>query len=285
MVLGHEGAGVVVETGERVSVVRPGDGSGVVLRRQFRAGTPRSEPLTRLESRIAGIGTADLDDRTLVGVATEDGTFRIWDAVTSEPHAELHIGADMAVRRADLGVLDGRPVALTIADDRSGDCESPTLTLWDVSAGEPLYEPMTVPEECEVGTLTMLDGRLAVIHGIDAGENHHPEQATDVQVIDVATRRVLGRHRHKRGWSYHATIARSAGGTVVLVAAENWVAVMNPYDMGGPDIEEFEYAGHNAFVDCVATADVAGRTIVASCDRGNDVQFWDLDTQERLRPL
>lgn len=55
--------------------------------------------------------------------------------------------------------------------------------------------------------------------------------------------------------------------------------------LGRPDtdIEEFQYAGHREFVSRVATAEVAGRTIVASGDRGNAMHFWDLDTRERLR--
>ncbi|WP_434446871.1 WD40 repeat domain-containing protein [Lentzea sp. E54] len=250
-----------------------GDESGVVLRRH--AGALRSEPLARLRNGIAGIGTAELDGRIVVGVATRDGVFRCWDAATGRPYAGLHTGADM-VRRADIGVLNGRLIALTIAaaDD------SPVLTLWDVAAGTPLYEPMPVPEECTVGTLAMLDGRLAAIHGIDAGQGYLPEEAADVQVIDIATRTVLARHRQKRGWSQHATVARSVGGTVVLVAAEDWVSVMNPFDTGGSGSEEF--AGHNAFVTCVATAAVAGRTVVASGDSGNGLHFWDLDTHERL---
>jgi hypothetical protein len=143
-----------------------------------------------------------------------------------------------------------------------------------------------VPEECEVGTLAMLDGRLAVIQGIDAfagGEEYHPEDAADVQVIDVATRTVLRRHRPKRGWSYRATVSRSARGSVALVTAEDWVVGVDPYETGGPQVEEFRYAGQREFVSCVATADVAGRTIVASGDRGNALHFWDLDTRERLR--
>jgi hypothetical protein len=156
-----------------------------------------------------------------------------------------------------------------------------------VHAGEPLYEPMTVPEESDsVGTLATVDGRLVVVQGIDAlegGTPYHPEAAADVQVIDVATRTVLRRYTPERGWSQRATVARAADRTVVLVAADDRVAVIDPYQAGGPDIKDFEYAGHRNFVNCSAALDVGGRTVVASGDSGNGLHFWDLDTGERFR--
>ncbi|WP_433731397.1 WD40 repeat domain-containing protein [Actinoplanes sp. CA-051413] len=264
----------VAFTGPDRDILVTGDGSGVVLRWQVHAGVPRGEPLARLDKRIAGISPAEVGGRAVVAIGTADGVLRIWDAVTSELVAELRTGADLRVSRTDLGVLDGRLVALTIGGD------SPTLTLWDVAAGKPLYEPMAVPEECEVGTLATLDGRLVVVQGIDAfggGTGYHPEEATDVQVIDVATRTVLSRHRSKRGWSHRAAVQ----GAVVLITAEDWIVGVNAHGTGGPG--EFRYDGHHEFVSCVATADVAGRTIVASGDRGNALHFWDLNTRERLR--
>jgi WD40 repeat protein len=225
------------------------------------------------------MAVVEVDGRAVVGIGTADGVLSIWDAVTGERITELHTGADLRVSHTDLGVLNGRLVALTIGYDSSRD--SPTLTLWDVSAGEPLSGPVAVPEECEVGTLAMMDGRLVVIQGIDAfagGEEYHAEAAADIQVIDVATRTVLGVHRPGRGWSHRATVARSAKGSVVLVTAEDWVVGVDPSDQTG----EFRYTGHRGFVSCVATAEVAGRTIVASGDRGNALHFWDLDTRERL---
>jgi WD40 repeat protein len=274
----------VAFAGPERDILVTADDSGVVLRWQARDGAPRSEPLARLASRVSGMGTADVDGRTVVGVGTADGVVRTWDAVTNEPYADLRIGADAAMGHTDLGALDGRLVAVTIADD--GVDDGGTLTLWDVIAGRPLREPMTVPEEsASLGKLAMVDGRLVVIQGIDAlagGPGHHPEDAADVQVIDVATGTVLSRYRQERGWSEHAIVSRSAGGTVVLLAAEAGIVVIDPYQ-GRLAIQESEYTGHRARVSCLAAAEVDGRTIVASGDQGNDVHFWDLDTRDRLR--
>ena len=247
-----------------------GDEAGVVAR----AGVP----LARLGQRIAGIGTAEVDGRAVVGVGTADGVVRTWDAVTGEAHAELRTGAETAVGRADLGVLDGRLVALTMAYD--GEDDGSLLTLWDVATGEPLAEPVTVPEEsADLGRLAPVAGRLVVVHGIDAGDGYSPFEAADVQVIDVATRSVLRYGRHKRGWSQDAAVARAADGDVVLVAAEHGVTVMRL--TGGTG--DAEYGGHDSIVTCVAATEVAGRTVVASGDSGNALHVWDLDTLERVR--
>jgi WD40 repeat protein len=275
----------VAFAGPQRDILVTGDETGVVVRRRAPDGGARREPLARLEKRITGIGTAEVDGRSVVGVGTADGVLRIWDAETGEPRAELRTGADVTVHRTDLGALDGRLIALTIGPAAADD-DDPVLTLWDVSAGEPWGEPMVVPEECQVGTLAMLDGRLVVLQGIDAvggGYGYHGREAADVQVIDVATRTVLRRHRSKRGWSHHATVARSATGSVVLVTSEDLVAVVDPYETGGPAVVEFEYAGERDYLTYVAAAEVAGRTVVAFCDGGNALHLWDLDTRERLR--
>jgi len=125
-----------------------------------------------------------------------------------------------------------------------------------------------------------------VVQGIDAfagGSAYHPEEAADVRVIDVATRTVLRRYRPKRGWSQHATVARAATRTVVLVAADDSVAVIDPYQERGSAIKDFEYTGHGAHVTCSAATEIDGRTVVASGDTGNGLHFWNLDTGERFR--
>ncbi|MET8122610.1 hypothetical protein [Micromonospora sp. NPDC005291] len=156
-------------TGPHRDILVTVDDSGVVLRWRSDAGAPRSEPFARLESRIVGLGVANVDGRALVSVGTEDGAVRIFDAVTGEHHAEVRVDAGWELNRADIGVLDGRLVALTIARDPAVYRPSlATLTMWDVASGRPLYEPSGVPEETEgLGTFATLDGQLVAIRGID----------------------------------------------------------------------------------------------------------------------
>lgn len=257
----------VTFTGPDRDILVTGDESGVVLRWRSHAGILRSEPLTGVGGRIGGIATAEVDGRTVVGVGAPGGVLRTWDALTGEPHAELRAGA--AVGHVDLGVLDGRLIALTISYGVTD--EGAVLALRDVRTGEPLDEPVRVPEEsANLGALATVDGRLVVIRGIDAGD-YHPEEAADVEVVDVATRTVLRRHRQQAGWTHHAIVSRSAGGTVLLVVAEDKV-VVDPLEADG---EKSEYTGHRAAVTCLAATEVDGRTIVASGDRGNGLRFWD----------
>ncbi|MDI6104608.1 hypothetical protein QLQ12_39060 [Actinoplanes sp. NEAU-A12] len=124
-----------------------------------------------------------------------------------------------------------------------------------------------------------VDDRLVVIRGIDAGD-YHPEEAADVEAVDVATRTVLKRYRQKGGGTRHAIVSRCAGGAVLLVVAEDEdEVVVDPFEAND---ERSAYTGHRAAVRCLAAAEVDGRTIVASGDRGNGLHFWDLETRERL---
>ncbi|MFG1606834.1 WD40 repeat domain-containing protein [Actinoplanes sp. NPDC049265] len=253
-----------------------GDQNGVVVRRQHRDGAPHSEPLARLEKRITGIGPADVDGRGMVGIGTDDG-LHVWDAVTGRHHAEFRPGTDVVVSHTHPGVLDGRLIALTIAY-HDGD-DDPMLALWDVATGRLLSEPVTVSEDSgTLGTLAPLNGQLVAVQG-EPQDDDHPETHADVQVVDVATRTVLRRHRQRRGGNQHATTARSAGRDVVLLAADDAVVVIDPHETAG----EFEYRGHRATVTGLAATEVGGRTVVASGDRGNGLHMWYLDGGERIR--
>ncbi|MET0493527.1 MAG: hypothetical protein ABW000_10405 [Actinoplanes sp.] len=294
-----------------------GDGGGVVLRWRSRAGVPHGEPLGELEKRVAGIGVADVDGRSVVGVGITDGTMRIFDAVTGEPHAELFIGSGWTMNRADLGVLDGRLVALTVAHDPAESRPRlSTVTLWDVAAGEPLHEPTKVPEESEsLGVLGTLDARLVVVQGMnpygdddaddaddedededdedddsdgdgDGDDNPYQseyflEEMFDFRVVDVATGRELSRFYSPNGEAGAAAVAGSARGNVALVTVGNEVIVMDAGVGNAADVGEFRYTGHGAYVLCVAAAEVVGRTIVASGDGAGHLRFWDLDTPDR----
>ncbi|MGC4795632.1 WD40 repeat domain-containing protein [Micromonospora saelicesensis] len=305
--------------GPHRDILITGDDSGVVLRWRSDAGVPRSESFARLESRIVGLGVANVDGRALVGVGTGDGVVRIIDAVTGEHHAEVRVDAGWELNRADIGVLDGRLVALTIARDPAMYRPSlATLTMWDVASGRPLYEPGGVPEETEgLGTFATLDGQLVAIRGIDPyhgfgdgvdvddeqeldrtehgfdeedeDEDDNPyqseyflEETDDFWIVDVATRKVLKEYRRPPAGASVATFARSGRRFVALVPL---LTVINVIDAGvgaeSEGLDEFQYTGHSANVCCVATAELDGRTIVASGDSTGNMRFWDLDTPER----
>lgn len=266
----------VTFSGPARDILITGDQNGVVMRRQHRDGAPHSEPLARLEKRIAGIGTADVDGRTVVGIGTDDG-LRVWDTVTGRHHAELRTGPDVVVIHTHPGVLDGKLIALTIAY-YDGD-DDPMLALWDVTTGRPLSEPMVVSQDSgTLGTLASLNGQLVAIQG-EPQDDNYPEADADVQVVDVATRTVLTRSRRRRGGSQYATVAPSTTHDVVLIAADDTVVVIDPHETTG----EFEYRGHRATVTCLAATEVDGRTVVASSDLGNALHLWYLNSGERIR--
>ncbi|MCA2212531.1 WD40 repeat domain-containing protein [Jidongwangia harbinensis] len=264
------------------------DDRNVVLRWDLRDGTPHAEPLLRSEHTIAGVGEAVVDGHALVGVGTEDGLVRIFDAGTGALHADLHIGAGLKMTRSDVGVLDGQLVALTVAHDPAVDCGAylATVTLWDVASGAPRQEPGKVPNESEYfGILATANDRLVAVLGFDPAEQYgdDPYQSEyfldhigDFRVVDVAGDEELFLLEHEGG-PLEATVARSPRGDVVLVAMESMhiaVVAVGGVDRPG-DVEESRYTWHSTDLCSVAAAEVGGRTVVASADVGG-IRFWDL---------
>ncbi|MFG1607702.1 WD40 repeat domain-containing protein [Actinoplanes sp. NPDC049265] len=273
------GAPLAGHEAEVVAVAFAGDGlitgdrGGVVLRWRPHPDGPRAEPLGRLASGVRAIASAEVDGRTVVGAAAEDGTFDIWDAGTGEPYATVHANG---IRDADLGTAGGRLLAVTVGPN---EWPEGIVTVWDVRSGEPVYEPVPVPEESDgFVTFGVTDGRLVVVQGIDGledeDEGYHPEDASNVYVYDATTRTVLARMDNHWHFNQAATVA---GPSAALIATDGGVIVMDPRT----GEQTATYTGHAADVTCVAAVEVAGRTVVASGDLGNGVHIWDLETRER----
>lgn len=264
----------VAFAGPRRDVLVTADASGLVLRWSPQSDGPRAEPLAQLAGEVVSVAAAGVDGRWVVGAATEDGVFELWDAVTGEPYATLHTGG---VRRADLGATGGRLVGLTVGPN---DWPTGVVTVWDVHSGKPLYEPVKVPEESDsFGTFGMQDGRLLVVQGIDGEEDedegYHPEDASNIFVYDAATGTVVARMENEFHFNHDAVVA----GSVVLVATDKGVLVLDPRTGGKAAAP---YTEHAADVTCLAAVEVDGRVVVASGDLGNAVHIWDLETRERL---
>jgi len=303
----------VVFAGPERDVLLTGDTGGVVLRWDIRDGAPHGEPFQQVGSGLMGLGSTVVDGRAVVGVGTGDG-LRIFDLATGALHAELRVGEGKQVHVTDIGVLDGRLVALTIAHTIAE--SSPylaELTLWEVAAGTALREPWLVPEEVEdFGSLALLDGQLVAIRGHDCSDyfeeadedgdedeeeddgwddspyqsEYFLEQVHDVElgiVADGGRRYVM---EHLPDQPRAGTVAPSPHGDVLLFAIHDRVAVVNMRGTPKPgDIEDFFYTGHDAFVSDVAATEVDGRTVIASGDSKGNVRFWGLDTPDRRSKL
>jgi WD40 repeat protein len=60
----------------------------------------------------------------------------VWDLHTGSPIGEPLTGHTGPIRAVAVGELDGRPVAVSGADDR-------TVRVWDLHTGSPIGEPLT----------------------------------------------------------------------------------------------------------------------------------------------
>jgi hypothetical protein len=108
------------------------------------------------------------------------GTRPLFDVATGA----LHAGTGVELRDADIGVLDGRLIALTVVHDRAVPTSliPPIATVWDVASGEPWRVPEERAEACKLVTA---DGRLVAVvaddaaaelpgHSQDSRERHVP---------------------------------------------------------------------------------------------------------------
>ncbi|WP_305783656.1 WD40 repeat domain-containing protein [Symbioplanes lichenis] len=264
--IGHDTSVTAVAfAGPGHDVLVSADADGLVLR--------DGQPLARLDSTVVSLATAEVDGRHLVGAATEDGTLRIWDIRTQQPYATLSTDE---LKAAALTTRDGRLLAATITPhDDDG-----LVTVWDVLAGEPVYEPVAVPEAADTSlAFGFVDGRLVVVHGIDAegdeDEGYHPEEESYLAVYDTGSRTQLIRLEHECAFPSGITVAP---GSIVLIGTDNGGVRAMDARTGE---ETLAYEHHNGYVSSVATTEVDGHVIVASGDGANTVHIWDLATGTR----
>ena len=304
----------VVFAGSDRDVLVTGDTDGGVLRWEIRDGAPHADTFQHMRSQIIGLAAAVVDGRAVIGIGTTDGALRVFDAATREKLAELRIGEGKALHLTDIGVLDGRLVALTVAHNVAEPRPYlPEVTVWDVATGAPLREPWLVPEEAEFfGSLASLDGELVAIRGTECsgwmGRDEEEEEEEDEdqdegydspyqseyfldQVHDVelgivatgGTRYVMEQLPDQPGV---ATVAPTPHGDVVLFTIGDKIAVVNMRHPAEPgDIDEFFYTGHDARVFGMAATEVDGRTVIASGDTKGNLRFWGLDTPDQRATL
>jgi WD40 repeat protein len=280
---GHDGPVTgVAFVGPRRDVLVSVDRTGLLLRWPAGPGEPRAQPLARLNSTVADLATTVFEGRDILAASTAEGRIELVDATDGRPYATLDTGT--SVGTVDLGVLDGRLVALAVSPYPEFD--QGCVTVWDVRSGKPLHEPVVVPEQSDsLGAFGVVDGRLVIVQGIDAENDDEDEgywegYGSHLNVYDAATREILA--RIELSTSFNWTMAVS--GAVALIgtvgSGDNdgvYVADLRTgAEIGAP------YEGHGrSGVLCLATVEVDGRVLVASGDGGNAVHIWDLEHRTR----
>lgn len=246
------------------------------------AGIQRWDPVTGEPSGspLPGSGrpaSAAWDDRFLM--AAVDGTMlRVWDAATGAPHTTMPLPEP--ARLQDLAVHDGRLLALTVSGPEYGDGQ--TITIWDVLAARPLRPPTVTADDGGHGAFGLVDGRLTVAHGVDAGENAAtaglwPEAAGDIHVRDVATGEPGPGFRPDSGWNQQLALIDG----LVLVAADDAVLTWDATTGGAaaPPVR----TGTGQFT-CVTAIEAKGHLFAAAGDWAGTVRIWALEAPRRRRP-
>lgn len=237
-----------------------------------RIGAPRPEPVVALAA--AG---------NLVAAAGADQRIRVWDASTGAPRADFDVRRE--VTSISLSSSADRLTALVIGELRDDEKHWDDLavgTLWDVTTGAELREPMLIPDGGGVGTAGTVNGRPVVVHGIDARKNQpdewcRPEERADLNVRDLTTGDVLATLTHPGyGWNHAVVLVTARSGrTLAFSAGDSKVIAWDPatgHEITDPHLREF-YTGE---VSGLAVTEAGGRFAIAACV-DDQVCIWSAD--------
>ncbi|MDY7086585.1 MAG: hypothetical protein SYR96_15905 [Actinomycetota bacterium] len=286
------GIGPIIRSGIVAGLVFAGDillssSEGLVRRWNAVSGEPVGEPISRSETASGRLATTEMDGHTLVA-AVIDQHLCVWDVATGEPHATMPLSGRAALHQPggaqllDITVHDGRLVAMTVEaphDDLfpAADDDTQQITVWDVAAAAPLFEPMLTSDDGGHGAFGTVGGRLMAAHGVDAEKNEDegvwPEEAGDIYLRDMATGEIGTDFRPEAGWNQQLVFTRARGRDVLLIAADNAVVLFDAAT--GHDVTD-RVNGLAGAVTCVAAAQADGHTYGAAGDWAGGVRIWEI---------
>jgi WD40 repeat protein len=122
-----------------------------------------------------------VDGQPMLATASDDGTVRIWDPATSQPHAILE-GHQDSVNAVCPVTVDGQPMLATASDDR-------TVRIWDPATGRPAAAVVT-----HYQALAMAEAEGLLVIGLETGLLAIELIPHSTSGAPASTANVLGRH-------------------------------------------------------------------------------------------
>ncbi|MFJ9844851.1 WD40 repeat domain-containing protein [Kitasatospora sp. NPDC101155] len=194
---------------------------------------------------VRSVASAVVDGRTVVVTSGDDGTVRVWDAVTGEQVGEPLIEHGSRVRAVATAVVDGRALAVSGGDDG-------TVRRWDLATGEQVGEPL-------VGMVRQFD---LVTHKQIGWTKHGDGPGSEVRA--VATTVVDGR-------------------PLAVGCTQWWVWVWDL--VTGEQVGEPWWTERDdglGWVWSMATTVVDGRPLAVTGSDDGTVRLWDVATGEQI---
>jgi WD40 repeat protein len=101
-----------------------------------------SRQLTGHEQGVRAVAFGEVDGRPVIVSGSEDGSVRVWDARSGQPHREPHAGHTWAVSAVAQGKIEGRPVIVSSSGNLFLGKDN-TVRVWDAQSGQPRGEWVT----------------------------------------------------------------------------------------------------------------------------------------------
>ncbi|WP_306209094.1 WD40 repeat domain-containing protein [Actinoplanes sp. RD1] len=234
------------------------------------------EPLGASVPGDGRVASAEMNGLALVAAVAGD-RLRVWEAATGAAYAAMPLPGPE--RLQDLTADGARLLAWTAGEPlppESGGIDSEQLTLWDVTAGEPILRMLT-SDEGGHAAFGRAGGRLVAAHGVDArknpGEGIWPEETGDIVVRDIATGEPRASFRPEAGFNQQLVLTRAGGRDLVLVAADS--AVLTCDATTGGQVAPPVRSATGTFT-CVTAIEADGRTYAAAGDAAGTVRIWEI---------
>ena len=212
--------------------------------------------------RVRAVALGRAGDREVIVSGSDDGTMRVWDAVTGAPAGEPQAGHDGPVRAVAIGRAGDREVILSGSDDG-------TVRVWDAVTGAPAGEPLTGHHNwVSAVAIGRAGDRDIIVSGSDD---------KTVRVWDAVTGAPVGEPLTGHAFLVSAVAIGRAGDRDILISgsADGTVRVWDAVT-GAPAGEP--QAGHDDPVSAVAIGRAGDREVIVSGSDDQTVRVWDAVT-------
>ena len=194
-------------------------------------------------------------DRDIIVSGSDDGTVRVWDAVTGDPAGAPLAGHDGPVNAVAVGRAGDRDIIVSGSDDG-------TVQVWDAVTGDP-----------PGAWLADHDGRVNAVAIGRAGDRDIVVSGSDdgtLRVWDAVTGDLLADHE---SWVNAVAVGRAGDRDIIVSGSDD--GTVRVWDAVTGDPAGDPLAGHDNLVNAVAVGRAGDRDIIVSGSDDGTVRVWD----------
>jgi WD40 repeat protein len=217
---------------------------------------------------VAAVVVGRAGDRDIIVSGGEDGTVRVWDAVTGQPASLPLTGHTGEVHAVAVGRAGDRDVIVSDGSDR-------TVRVWDAVTGQPASPPRTRRTR---GEFAMAVGRAGDREVIVSGGYDGTVRVWDAVTGQPASLPLTGH----TGTVCAVAVGR-AGDREVIVSG-GYDGTVRVWDAVTGQPADPPLTGHTSTVHAVAVGRAGDREVIVSGGEDGTVRVWDAVTGQSASP-